>query len=438
MTSWRRFGLPGGRALTPRQLVDAPESQLQRFLVDLGDALVSAGIGVSEAANTLRQAAVAMGAPDAQLIVFPTALMVSIRVGEVADEEHIAARSTAVTTLRFDQLTKLYDLTERAKRAAVTPTEGLRELDEIQRLPPRFPAYLRILGNGIAAAGVCLLLAPGWIDLAIAFALGLLVGGWVLVTPALTTTRILAPVLAAFGVGLIVFVLAEHGIAKAPLTELVPPLITYIPGSVLTVAVGELAAGDIVAGASRLVYGCLLFAELALGILAADAVIGLPASEALRSHSNDVVGQSTPWLGVLVLGVGFFLLYCGPRLALPWLLLVLVVAYCGQVIGGALVGGLLSGVVGAVLMTPTAYVVQVLPHAPPAVVMFLPGFWLLIPGAVGLIGLTQVVGSHSPSGASFLSFAATIFAVSAGVLIGTGIYRMMFRYAPVSWGLRRA
>ncbi|HEY7010626.1 MAG TPA: hypothetical protein VH395_16875, partial [Jatrophihabitantaceae bacterium] len=104
----------------------------------------------------------------------------------------------------------------------------------------------------------------------------------------------------------------------------------------------------------------------------------------------------------------------------------------------AFLNGLLSGLVGAVLMTPTAYIVQIFRGAPPAIVLFLPGFWLLIPGTVGLIGLTQLVGTHFSTATSFFGFAATILSVSAGVLIGTSLYRLLFRYAPVTWGLRRA
>lgn len=438
MTSWRRFGLPSGRPLTPPQRLEAPQSRLQRFLVELGGGLVASGIGVTEAANTLRQAAIAMGAPDAQLIVFPTAVMVSVAGTGPEAEDHVAVQTSGTSTLRFDQLTALFALTEKARHAEITPTEGLRALDTIQRMPPRFRAWQRLLGHGIAAAGVCLLLRPSWTDLVVAFVLGLLVGVWVLVSRRFASGQVLAPVIAALGVGIIVFLLAQHGIGQAPLTELVPPLITYIPGSVLTVAVGELAAGDMVAGSSRLVYGCLEFGQLALGIMAADLVVGLPQDQALRVGATDLLGGFTPWLGAMLLGVGFFLFYCGPRNGLLWLLFVLLVSYSGQVVGGAFLNGLLSGLVGAVLMTPTAYIVQIFRGAPPAIVLFLPGFWLLIPGTVGLIGLTQLVGTHFSTATSFFGFAATILSVSAGVLIGTSLYRLLFRYAPVTWGLRRA
>jgi uncharacterized membrane protein YjjB (DUF3815 family) len=283
-----------------------------------------------------------------------------------------------------------------------------------------------------------MLLKPTWTDVGIACVLGIVAGVWVLVSAKMTVGRVLAPVIAAFGIGLIVFTLASHGIGDAPLKQLVPPLISYIPGSVVTLAIGELAAGDMIAGSSRLVYGFFMFAQLALGIVGAALVIGIDTAAALRVDSVLIFGDFTPWVGVLLLGAGYFLLNCGGRGSFGWLLFVLLVAYSGQVLGGSFLDGLLSGLVGAFLMTLTAYVIQAVPTAPPAVVLFLPGFWLLIPGAAGLIGLTQLVGTHASTVSSLLNVGATMLSVSAGVLAGAGAYRTLFRYAPISWGLRRA
>ena len=51
---------------------------------------------------------------------------------------------------------------------------------------------------------------------------------------------------------------------------------------------------------------------------------------------------------------------------------------------------------------------------------FLPGFWLLVPGALGLIGLTQVAGDSDVAGTEDLvATIVSIFAVAVGVLCGT-------------------
>lgn len=81
-----------------------------------------------------------------------------------------------------------------------------------------------------------------------------------------------------------------------------------------------------------------------------------------------------------------------PGGSLGWLLLVLYAAWIGQYLGGLALGGYLSGFVGAIVMTPVAYLVQRRPSGPPALVSFLPAFWLLVPGALGLIGVAEYLG----------------------------------------------
>ena len=59
------------------------------------------------------------------------------------------------------------------------------------------------------------------------------------------------------------------------------------------------------------------------------------------------VGVLGPWLGVVLFTAGVGLYHCVRRSALPWVLLVVTVAYAGQVVGGLLFGGVVSALVGA-------------------------------------------------------------------------------------------
>jgi uncharacterized membrane protein YjjB (DUF3815 family) len=57
-------------------------------------------------------------------------------------------------------------------------------------------------------------------------------------------------------------------------------------------------------------------------------------------------------------------------------------------------------------------------------VTFLPAFWLLVPGAVGLIGITEIVGVDHSIGAEDLATALTsIVSIALGVLIGSAAYQ---------------
>lgn len=111
-----------------------------------------------------------------------------------------------------------------------------------------------------------------------------------------------------------------------------------------------------------------------------------------------------------------------PRRSLPWLLIVLFAAWGGQLVGTHVIDAGLSGFVGAAVMVPVAHLVARARDAPPAHVMFLPAFWLLVPGTLGLIGVTELVGRHQQSGTENLATTlASIPSVALGVLVGTMI-----------------
>ena len=194
---------------------------------------------------------------------------------------------------------------------------------------------------------------------------------------------------AAFAVAAITFLLAGQGWAEADLRAMIAPLVTFLPGAMITMAVVELSAAEMITGASRLVAGSVQLLLLAAGIVGAAQVVGLPSADALIDTPANLLGWWASWLGVLLVGMGNYLYFSAPRRSLGWLCLVLYVAWIGQYLGDLAFGGYLSGFVGAIVMTPVAYLVEQRPSGPPALVSFLPAFWLLVPGALGLIGVTD-------------------------------------------------
>jgi uncharacterized membrane protein YjjB (DUF3815 family) len=56
--------------------------------------------------------------------------------------------------------------------------------------------------------------------------------------------------------------------------------------------------------------------------------------------------------------------------------------------------------------------------------MFLPAFWLLVPGTIGLIGVAELVGDTTGAGTeNFLSALVTTASVALGILAGTLVVR---------------
>jgi uncharacterized membrane protein YjjB (DUF3815 family) len=236
------------------------------------------------------------------------------------------------------------------------------------------------------------------------------------------TAAALAPVVASMTVGVIVFSIVKADIVSGPLMLLIPPVVTFLPGAILTTAMVELANSDIISGSTRLVAGATNLLLLMFGFVVAAQIVGLPTAQAFAQESRPLYGWWAAWVGVFIFGVGHYVHYSAPRRSLPWLLVVLYVAFSGQQLGNVLVGGYLSGFIGAVAMTPVAYWIQGRPGAPPAQVTFLPGFWLLVPGSLGLIGLSQFASDNRQSALETVGdMTLAIVAVALGVMVGVAL-----------------
>jgi uncharacterized membrane protein YjjB (DUF3815 family) len=193
---------------------------------------------------------------------------------------------------------------------------------------------------------------------------------------------------------------------------------------VLTTATVELAAGQMISGAARLVYGFVQLALLAFGILAAGAVVGVES----RSYEPLDASSFLPWwvgmLGVLVFALGNYLHFSAPASTFGWVLLALVVAYVGQWAGTEFIDPTIGGFVGAVAVTPVVFWIAGLRHGAPSQLTFLPAFWLLVPGAAGLVGLTEAFATDNGL-ADFTAALTSIMSIALGVLIGTALYRVV-------------
>ena len=168
--------------------------------------------------------------------------------------------------------------------------------------------------------------------------------------------------------------------------------------------------------------GLLQLALLGIGIVVGAELVGDPGAGPVGTVGT--LGAWAPWAGVAIFGVGIFVHDCAPKGSLGWLLVVLFAAWIGQLAGERMLNPALSGFVGAAVMVPVAHLVARAPHAPPAHVMFLPAFWLLVPGAIGLIGVTEIIGASAGAGSEhFVTALVSIPSIALGILVGTMVVR---------------
>jgi uncharacterized membrane protein YjjB (DUF3815 family) len=316
----------------------------------------------------------------------------------------------------------VFGVVSEALHGRLTAADGLSALRAARQAPAPFTVVQQLAGYTAIAVGLAMILRGSLADVVVAGVLGTAVGAaQLLQTRWPTAHQVFAPAGAAFGVTLAVLLLARTGLDLGVFPPIIAPLVTLLPGALLTTGVIELATGQMISGAGRLAAGAMRLALLALGIIAAGQLVGVPATS-LDDAAADPLGVAAQWIGVAVFGGGVVLARVARRSALPWILLILYAAYAGQLIGGALLGNQLSAFVGAVVMTPIAMFASTQRTGPSTLVSFLPGFWLLVPGAVGLTGFTQFLGADRLDGLATLAVTGTtMVSIAFGVLIGLSL-----------------
>ena len=239
------------------------------------------------------------------------------------------------------------------------------------------------------------------------------------------------PVIAAFLVTVLSVQFVAPFVHDDPIRLVAPALVTFLPGATLTIATIELASDQIVSGASRLVWGVSQLLLLAFGVF-----VGLSLAGTVDQANPTQAGWWAPWVGVALVGVGYLLFASAPPGSLLFLWVALFASYAAQVVGAALLDPSLSGFVGGLVIVPLAHALASYRRSPPASVMLLPGFWLLLPGALGFRGVSTLVTGSAPGGVADLVLTGiAIFAVALGVLVGQSVTRDA-RAVNRTWRLR--
>ena len=384
------------------------------FLTRLGAAMIAANDAIGLVRQTLTLACSRYGLTSQFLLLPDYVQFVGFggAAGAIVRAAHIDRE------LRFDQTFMLADLVERVEQGKIGAKDGAAELDRILRKRPHFPAWVTVIGYATQTAGLALILRPTPVALMAATIFGLLVGTLGLVGRLSDAAGELLPTFSAFLVAVTAFTLGRHWhLGQDALPALVAPLALFLPGVAITLATIELTTHEIVSGSSRLVAGATRLAQLAFGILIAAEIAGVTASD-LIDHSVNTLGWWAPWTGVAVYAVGVMLHYGPPAGFLPWLLAILFITYSSQVAANTIFGGYASGFGGGLALMVCSQILSQQPNSPPLGALIVPGFWLLVPGSIALIGVAALAAnSYSAITVTLVSMMSIALGMQTGLLL---------------------
>lgn len=403
---------------------------LLRFLARLGQAELAAGNAVALVERDLGLIAKRNGRENTTVFALPTVLIVQIEEGE----EHrvkLIPGPYRVGELRFDQMDGVLEIAREARNGRLMPKDGLRKLDAVWKMKHRFGDAGFVLGYLLTTIGIALILRPTWTGLGYVAGLGLACALLLVAVRRQPAWNAVMPVVAAFLLSSAVALMYRFGVKEPALQLLIPPLIIFLPGSTLTVAMVELAFANIVSGASRFVAGLIQLVMLTFGLLGGFKAFG--GSFPTGPEHPERLAPWLAWAGVLIFAVGLHLFKSGRRRSLLWMAATMVMAYVGQVIAGLFLDGASTAFFGAVVMAITALGIEYRLKGPPAIVSIIPAFWLLAPGSFGLASVTTLAAGGMDTSGGILQLLFILTAIAMGSLIGAFVYSGLLHVRRARW-----
>lgn len=389
--------------------------QTRRLLAWLGSGLLAGGMPVHEVEEDVQEAATALGHDSIEVAASPTGLWVTLSSGEASTFESVDGG------VRLDQLAEVTAVHAALTAGTLPPAEALQRLSVLRERPHRYPAYGLPAGTLLVATGIALVLAPVWPSILFAAVISQVVAGLMALSGRTLLVGPLLPFLAALASSLAAFGLAERGLIDAPLWTLVPPIAVLLPGSLIVTGLTELSAGAMMAGTGRLAFGGTQMLLATLGVGAAVAVLGVPIS-LLDGERPASLGWWAPLIGLLLIAIGISLLESVSPSLVPALLVTVLATFVAQSLGHLTgQGPWLGAFLGACAASLTATLVEFVRPQVPRMVAFLPSFWLLVPGSLGLVSVAQIESSPTAGVLAAVEVLVIVASIALGVLVGAGL-----------------
>jgi uncharacterized membrane protein YjjP (DUF1212 family) len=390
--------------------------ELLECMRKIGKALLATGSPVGVVENTLIEIAEAYQR-SCEIVALPNTLM--IKLGNISSggiSDFSVQKQESISLNRVSAISVLID---DVKARRIPLRQASEEIDQILLLPPRFSTWIRTAGYVIATVGLTLRFRPDPLVLLITAGLGLLVALMVEYFNKRPRYNLLLPVAAAMLVSAIVFNLTGRGVIYGTTNLIIPPLVIFLPGVILTTGMIDLGSMNLISGSSRVIYGVANLFLLFVGISIGFSISHLATSQ-VYTYEAPEISVFLPILGTLLFGIGSFLRLSGSNRDLMWMLLVLYAAMFGQMTGEKLFNPYAGAFIGAAAMAFTSEYIGRSPHRTPAMVSQVMAFWFLVPGAIGLQSMTNLLTQDYRSAfVGLWEMVVLITSIALGVFLGT-------------------
>jgi len=389
------------------------------FVVELSRRLHEYGTAAPRLEDVINQISARLGL-SCNVLSTPTSIVMSFSDPAAGDD---LAEITQVVRVppgevNLARLCRVDEIADRVITGDLDLGEGRRVLREIgARRPVRATYVATVFGYGVASAAIAAILHTGWVEVAVAFANGLLIGGLSLLPLRWPTFGNALEAIAALLSTLVAILVAVYVAPLELRAVVIASVIVLIPGMTLTTAVRELSSQHLISGTARMMGALATLLKLLFGTAAAlqgCALFGIVPPSA----SSTPIPPWGEWVGIFAGAVSFAVLFKSPRRLAPVVIAAPLIGYVCTQVGGSHVSPVFGTFLGGLVIGALSNLFARFAHRPGALIRE-PGIILLVPGSVGFRSLSSLIDRDVLLGIdTAVTMMALLIAIVAGLFFG--------------------
>jgi uncharacterized membrane protein YjjP (DUF1212 family) len=386
------------------------EQQLITFLSKLAKAMHISGANSHDLERYVFQLGTRFGY-EAHCYALPTMLTITLETAENGQQSKLvrlpAYDYNMVRLIALKDMVRKLNCIEQIDSAE-------QQLKQIMQANSPWKAWQMVLSGFLLSASIALLLGGALPEMLVAGLVGLL---FVLASLFLSTRPGLAPVLPVL---LCMFAaIATYAISVfIPLTShfvvILAGIVLLLPGFTITIAMIELATGNLLAGTGRLAGAFILMLMMGAGV-AIGTKIGSDWIPYQTLKHLDKLPEWTVWPCIALLGVTLMVYLQAPLRSIHVMVGACLLAFAVTSSSSVWLGPVAGAFTGAFSVAIAGHIYQRI-SGEPGILVQIPGLITLVPGSVGFKGLHALMEQDNLAGISTIT---SMVITGAALVIGT-------------------
>ena len=366
------------------------------FILRLAKALHTYGVPAYELEQTMNGCAEALGY-GIQCMSLPTSISMTILPPDGEPKTYLIRVSPG--EVNVERLRKTTKVAQLVIDGGINCQEGADYLKDIATSDPEYPSWVIVLAFAVVSACIARIFSGSLNDMGLSFGIGLIVGLIAVASKRKALLDHLLPAICSF-IATFAALSFNHWLDLQVVTSVViiSGLIILLPGLSLTIALAELATQNLVSGTARLSGTMTIFIQLAFG-----SALGIEIASRFGIEAGNTIVHPVElwsiWLAAGIAALALVPLFSARMKDAGWFLLASLSAFTTVYFSSKFLGASLGAFAGAIVVGLIARFASQFFNIPGAMIM-MPGFIILVPGAVGYRSIIALVEKDVVAGLS--------------------------------------